>query len=101
MPKLVIDLRRRAIARGLRFRELGDALLEQLANVRIERADAQPQRYLVRDDVHRVPAVDRPYRHDGRLRRIDVTRDDRLERHHDTGGGDDWIDRLVRAGGMT
>ena len=52
------------------------------------------------NDVGRLAGMDRADGDDRRLGRVDVARDDRLQRHDEVARHDDGIDRQVRARGM-
>ena len=75
-----------------------DAGDELLADRLGERPERELELDLVGDDVVLGPAVDRADRHDGRLDRLDLAADDRLEVDDDERRQDDRVDRPMGPG---
>ena len=93
---LVVHLGAHAEAFRLRHCQRADAPLQQVAHAGVERAHAQLQRRPVRDHVAGAAGVQRTDGDHRHLLRIDVARHDGLQRHHQTGRGDDRVGGELR-----
>ena len=80
---LVVDVGADPIALGLGVNQLGDAFLQQDANIAVQRAHAQAQRCGLRDHVVGHARIERADRDDGHLLRVDVAGHDALQAHDD------------------
>ena len=97
---LVLEVGRGAQGAARPVDDLPHPLLDQGLDLGIERPDRAEEGHLAGNDVVDAAAVDRSEREHGRLEWVDVPADDRLERGHDLGRGDDGIDGRLRHRGV-
>ena len=97
---LVLDLDLAAIGADLVPHQVRDALLQAVAHLGAERADAQAQRGEFGDHVRCLPRMHRTNGHHRRLCGVDVARDHGLQSHDQTARDHHRVHRLVRPGRM-
>jgi hypothetical protein len=90
-----------AHALGVRAHQGGDALLQQVAHGRVQRSDAELQPGRGGDDIVGLARNQRADGDDGSVLRVDVARDDGLQRHHHAGCRHHRVLRTVGHGAMT
>ena len=96
----VVHFGAQAKALGLRLGQCTDALLQQVAHAGVERPHAELQAGGVGDHVVGFAGVQLAHGDDGRLLRVDVARDHRLQRHHQAGRRHDGVGRVLRQGAV-
>ena len=94
----VFRLGRAAIGAGDAVGDLADAALDEIAHLGVERAHGAAELGDLRNDVEGGAGVELRDRDHRRFQRIDVARDDRLQRAHDLRPDQHAVDCLVRTG---
>ena len=97
----IVDFSLDAKALRLSVGDFGNALLQQAAHLRMERAHAQLKICAVGDDVIGAPGLQHPHSNHRCLQWIDVARDHGLQRHHQAGSRHHRIGCLVRHSTVT
>ena len=97
---LVLDFGGSAVAFDDGLRELDDTRPQELANLRIEGADAERELRIFRDHVYGVARMDRPDGDDRGLGRIDIPRHDGLKRDDEVAGDHHGVDGQMGTRGM-